>query len=177
MRPGIATLNDVNKVYDTESMAELDGAVNVELPNMELMTVTYKGAGVGGEITIPVPSIMSSLSATISFPTIYGPGTKFFEIGTTRTLDFRNQIVVMNKDTHAPEKVPDRWILKGVLGGANPGAKAAAEAGDAQVTMQIFYIHHFLDGDDIMEWDPFKGIFTVNGKDLMAETRRNVFVG
>jgi phage tail tube protein FII len=43
--------------------------------------------------------------------------------------------------------------------------------------MQVYYVHHWLDGDDILEWDPFKGIYKVNGKDLMAETRRNVFVG
>jgi len=177
MRPGIATKNNVFKLYDSETQAALDGVVTVELPGFELASDSFKGAGVGGEINVPVPGVMNAQTATISVPIMYSDITKFMELGTTRTLDLRNEIVVNNKDTHQLEKVPNRWVLKGPLSQANPGSIGQAEAGEASIVMQVYYAQHFLDGDEILEWDPFKGIYTVNGKDLMAETRRNVFVG
>jgi P2 family phage contractile tail tube protein len=155
----------------------LDGTVTVELPSFELMSNTFKGAGVGGEINVPAPGVMNAQAATISVPVIYSGITKYMELGTTRTLDLRNEIVVNNKDTHALERAPNRWVLKGPLGQANPGKVEQGAAADASIVMQVYYARHWLDGDEILEWDPFKGIYTVNGKDLMSETRRNVFAG
>jgi P2 family phage contractile tail tube protein len=177
MRQGIATGNNVFKLYDVDTGAALDGTVTVELPSFELMSNTFKGAGVGGEVNVPTPGVMNAQTVTISVPLIYGEITKFMALGTTRTLDLRNEIIVNNKDTHALEKVPNRWVLKGPLSQSNPGKVEQGAAGDASVVMQVYYAHHWLDGDEILEWDPFKGIYTVNGNDLMSETRQNVFVG
>jgi P2 family phage contractile tail tube protein len=174
MRAGIAKLNNVFKVYDTETGRPLDGTVTVELPSFELMTETFKGAGVAGEVNVPVPGVMSALTATINCPVIYGDITRFMELGTTRTIDLRNEVIVQNPDNHAQEKVPNRWVLKGPLSGSNPGSVEQGAAGDATITMQVYYAHHWLDGDEILEWDVFKYIYTVNGKDLMAETRQNI---
>jgi len=177
MRAGIATQNNVFKLYDSESQAAIDGTVTVELPGFELTSNTFKGAGLGAEVNVPIPGVMSAQTATISIPKIYGAATKYMELGGTRTLDLRNEILVANKDTHENEKVPDRWVLKGPISQANPGSVEQAAAGEASFVMQVYYVHHWLDGEDVLEWDPFKGIYTVNGKDLMAETRRNIMVG
>jgi len=177
MRDGIAKLNNVFKLYDSESGKALDGVVTVELPSFELASETFKGAGVGGEVNVPVPGVMSALTVTISCPVIYGAITKYLELGSTRQLDLRNEIIVQNTSSHAQEKVPNRWVLKGPLSGSNPGSVEQGAAGDASITMQVYYAHHWLDGDDVLEWDPFKYIYTVNGKDMMAATRQNVLVG
>ena len=176
MRAGIAKLNNVFKLYDSETGRALDGTVTVELPSFELASESFKGAGVAGEVNVPVPGVMNALTATISCPIIYGAITQYMELGSVRTLDVRNEIIVQNPDNHAQEKVPNRWILKGPLSGSNPGSVEQGAAGDASITMQVYYAHHWLDGDDILEWDPFKYIYTVNGKDMMAETRQNLLV-
>jgi len=177
MRQGIATLNNVFKLYDVDSGNALDGTVTIELPSFELMSETFKGAGVGGEVNVPAPGVMNALTATISVPLIYGEITRYLELGSTRTLDLRNEIVVNSADTHNLERVPNRWVLKGPLSGSNPGNVEQGATGDAQLTMQIYYAHHWLDGDDILEWDPFKYIYTVNGNDMLAVTRQNLLVG
>lgn len=177
MRQGIGKINNVFKLYDSDSGRALDGTVSVTLPSFELLTETFKGAGVAGEVNVPAPGVMSALTAEISCPKIYGEIMAYLELGTTKTLDLRNEIIVQNTDNHAQEKVPDRWILKGPLSGANPGSVEQGAAGDASITMQIYYVHHWMDGEDKLEWDPFKMIYTVNGKDMMAETRQNVLVG
>ena len=176
MRRGIAVANNVFKAYDSDTQEALDGTVTVELPGFELTSQTYKGAGLAGEINIPVAGVMGPMTVAINCPVIYGPLTKYMELGTTRTIDLRNEIIVKNPDTHAQEKVPNRWVLKGALSASNPGSVEQGVAGDGAITMQVYYAHHWLDGDEILEWDPFKYIYTVNGKDLLAETRQNILV-
>jgi P2 family phage contractile tail tube protein len=176
MRAGIAKLNNVFKLYDSETGRALDGTVTVELPSFELASESFKGAGVAGEVNVPVPGVMNALTVTISCSLIYGALTRYMELGSTRTLDLRNEIVVQNPDNHSQEKAPNRWILKGPLSGSNPGKVEQGAAGDASITMQVYYAHHWLDGDDILEWDPFKFIYTVNGEDMLAETRQNLLI-
>jgi len=176
MRPGIGKVNNVFKLYDSETGEALDGTVSVTLPNFELLTETYKGAGVAAEVNVPT-GIMNAMTAVISCPKVYGAIMKYLELGSTRTLDLRNEIIVQNPDTHAQEKVPDRWVIKGPLSGSNPGNVEQAASGDASITMQVYYVHHWMDGDDKLEWDPFKFIYTVDGVDLMATSRQNVLVG
>ena len=176
MRAGIGTKNNVYKLYDMEAGEALDGTVTIELPNFELSSDTFTGAGLAAEINVPAPGVMAAMTVVLSCPVIYGPLIKFLALGKTRTLDLRNEIMVNRTDNHAQEKVPNRWILKGPVTGSNPGSVEQAAAGDAQLTMQVYYCHHWLDGDDILEWDPFKYIYTVNGEDLMAVTRQNILV-
>ena len=174
MRSGIAAGNNVFKLYDSDTGEEMDGPVTVQLPAFELGSLTFSGAGVAGEIEVPTPGVMNSLAATISTPLIYGGTTNYLKLGTTRTLDLRNDMVVLNKDTHAPQAVPNRWVLKGVLSKSDPGKIEQKASGDASLEMKVLYAHHWLDGEDVLEWDPFKMIYTVNGEDLLAETRQNI---
>jgi P2 family phage contractile tail tube protein len=177
MRRGIATLNNVFKIYDTETGEALDGTVTLQLPPFALTAGTYKGAGLGAEINVPAPGVMSALQATISCPVIYAALTKYMELGTTRTLDLRNEIVVNDIDSHTLEKVPNRWVLRGPLSGSDPGSIGQAEGSDSTLTIEVYTATHWLDGEEILKWDPFKYIYIVNGKDLMAETRQNILVG
>jgi P2 family phage contractile tail tube protein len=176
MRAGIATGSNVFMPYDSETNAPLKGTVSVDLPSFELSTEEFKGAGLAGKVNVAFPGSMEPLTATLKYPVIYGDITKYMELGTVRTVDLRNEIIVQNPDSHAKEKVPNRWVLKGQLSGASPGSIEQASAGEATITIQLNYVQHFLDGDEILEWDAFKYIYKVNGKDLMAETRQNLLV-
>jgi len=173
---GVGTQVHTYKVFDIETSSELAGSISVELPAMDVIMNTFKGAGMGGEINVP-SLLMNAQSATFGFPAIYGAITNYLEVGTTKTVDLREEILVVDKDTHVPVRVPVRWVLKGPLSQANPGSVEVAAAGEVSIIMQVYYIHFWIDGEEKLEWDVAKGIYTANGKDLMAETRRNVFVG
>ena len=177
MKNGTAIQNNVFKVYDSDTNKALDGTVTVQLPSFELASNTFKGAGVGAEINVPAPGVMNALVATISVPIIYGELTKYLELASTKTLDLRNEIVLSNKDSHQIEKAANRWVLKGPLSKADPGKIEQGATSDATFDLQIYYVHHWLDGDDVLEWDPFKFIYKVNGQDMMSDTRQNILVG
>jgi len=174
MQQGIATKTNVYKVYDNETSEALDGVVTVELPNFELAVEAFKGAGLAGEVNVPSPGSMSALTAVVSCPIMYGPLTKYLALGKTKALHIRNEIIVNDPTTHELKRVRNYWVLKGPLSAMNPGSFEQAAAGEAQFTMQVYYAHHWLDGTDVLEWDPFKFIFKVNGEDLLEETRQNI---
>ena len=173
MKNGIATQNNVFNVFDTDANEKLKGVVTVQLPALGLMTNTFKGAGVGGEINVPVPGVMSAQTATISFPKGYGPLARLFALAKTGTLTLYND-VVLTHETHALGHIQDKWVLKGPVTKYDPGKIEQAATSDGSIEMQVYYAHHWLDGEDILEWDVFNRIFTVNGEDLLADIRQNI---
>lgn len=174
MKSGIASQTNRFEVYDEGK--RLRGVVTVALPSLEIVTNEFRGAGVGGSINVPAPGVMTAQTGTVSVPKIYGDLIKFLELGTTRTLDLRADVILNNTETHAVEHVAERWVLKGPLTASNPGNIANASAGDASITIQIYYAKHWLDGEELLEWDVFNAIHKVNGVDLLSEMRTNLLL-
>jgi hypothetical protein len=115
---------------------------------------------------------MSALEVTLNVAKIYGALTDYMSLGQTRTLDLRNDLIVNTGS--GMERVPERLIIRGPISGASPGNVEQGAASDGSITIQIRYINYFLDGTEIMEWDVEKVIHTVRGRDMLAETRRNI---
>ncbi|MDR1705811.1 MAG: phage major tail tube protein, partial [Clostridiales bacterium] len=135
----------------------------------------FSGAGVGGEINVPAHGMMQPRPVAISIPHIYDKAVRFFQLGVgTITLDLRRDLAVTNPDTHAIENVPDRWVIKGPITKSDPGKAEQKASSDASVEIQAYYCQHFLDGDEILQWDPFTPIHKVNGVDLLAEMKANI---
>jgi P2 family phage contractile tail tube protein len=170
----MALLTNVFNLFDVDTNKKLTGTVSLELPATELATETYKGAGVSGEINVPVPGVMSAQTATLSFSHIYGDNVKYMKLGSTQTLDLRSEVIRQNAETLIQERVPYRWVLKGPLSSAKAGKIESGAAGDASVEMQVYYMHNWIDGEEKLEWDVFKYVYKVDGEDLMAETRKNI---
>ena len=174
MTKGIATQNNAFKVYDVDASDELPGVVTIQLPSLELLKNSFKGAGVAGEINVPVPGMMSALTATLSFPKGYGGLARLFALAKTGTLDLRNDITVNNTDNHKLLHIRDRWVLKGPLSKYDPGKIEQAATSDGSIDLEVYKLQHWLDGEEVLEWDPFNYIYTVNGEDMLAELRQNI---
>ena len=57
------------RVYDGDSN-DMIGVADVELPKLEAMTETLKGAGVSGEIDMPVLGHYASMETKLNFRTV-----------------------------------------------------------------------------------------------------------
>ena len=121
MRAGIATGSNVFMVHDSQSGAALKGAVSVELPSIELSTEEFSGAGVAGKVNVAFPGSMEPMTAVIKCPVIYGDITKYMELGTVRTVDLRNEIIVQNPDSHAKEKGAEPLGVERAVKRVKPG--------------------------------------------------------
>jgi P2 family phage contractile tail tube protein len=176
MRKGIASQLNRFECFDLDSASRIRGIVTVQLPALEVLTNAVKATGLGGEYNVAAPAVMAALTASISVPVIYGELISVMELGEVKTLDLRGDTIVNSWENHSLLKVPDRWTIKGIPTKSDPGKFENAASMDASFDIQISYIHHWLDGDDVLEWDLYNAIYTVNGKDLLAETRQNLMI-
>lgn len=174
MRKGIVTQTNQFELYDDGE--RMLGVVTVQLPPFELGSNEFTGAGVGGSINVPAKGMMNAQTATISIPKIYGAAAAYLKLGTTRTLDLRSSVVLTNTETHALEDVAERWVIKGPLSKSDPGKVENKAAGDASIDIQVYYAQHFLDGEELLEWDVFNAIHKVDGEDLLAEMKANLLL-
>lgn len=174
MRKGIGTQTGRFEFYDEGK--RILGVVTVQLPPFEIATNEFKGAGVGGALNVPAAGAMNAQVTTISVAKIYGDIIRYLALGTTKTIDLRSEINVLDPQTHAIVRIPERWVLKGPISKSDPGKIENGATGDASIDMQTYYAAHWLDGESILEWDPLNAVHKVNGIDLLAETRRNLLL-
>lgn len=174
MTRGTATKTNVFALYDNATGNELIGAVTVELPSFELQTTEYSGAGIAGAINVPALGVMSPQTCTVSCPIMYGDLTRYYAVGTTRTLELRSDMAVVDHDTHEVKSVQNRWILRGPISGASGGSTGQSATADSSITMQVYKAQHWINNEEQIEWDVLKRIHRVRGEDLLSVALQNI---
>ncbi|HOV79364.1 MAG TPA: phage major tail tube protein [Bacillota bacterium] len=156
------------RVY--EDGADYLGVADVELPAIEAMTETVKGAGIAGEVESPVLGHFGSMSLKINWRVVTRP-TVHLAQQRTHSLDLRGAIQVQNAGTGeyrvAPMKVAVRCIPKKTeLGKLDVGATS-----DAANEFEVTYINVSLDGKKILEIDKYNYICVIDGVDYLKKVR------
>jgi P2 family phage contractile tail tube protein len=156
------------RVY--EDGADLLGVADVELPSIEAMSETVKGAGIAGEVESPVLGHFGKMSLKINWRTVTKP-TVHLAQQKVHNLDFRGAIQVLNAGAGeyrvAPLKVVTRCLPKKTeLGKLDVGAKS-----DASNEFEVIYIKVTLDGKKLLEIDKYNYICEIGGVDYLKEVR------
>ncbi len=156
------------RVY--EDGADLLGVADVELPSLDAMTETVKGAGIAGEVDSPVLGHFGSMTLKLNWRTVTRPTANLAQ-PKVHNLDLRGAIQVMNAGAGeyrvAPLKVTVRCIPKKTeLGKLDVGAKS-----DASNEFEVVYISVTLDGEKIIEIDKYNYICVINGTDYLKQVR------
>lgn len=156
------------RVY--EDGVDLLGIADVELPSLEAMTETVKGAGIAGEVESPVLGHYSSMTCTINWRTVVKPTVHLAE-PRAHNLDFRGATQVYNAGSGEYRvqalKVTVRCIPKTTeLGKLDVGTTA-----DASNEFEVLYLKVSIDGKTIVEIDKYNYICIINGVDYMRKVR------
>jgi Bacteriophage tail tube protein len=141
-------------------------ATGVQLPSVEHITDTIKGAGILGEV---------------DFPTYYQPGAMTFTINVRVTSE---QLAVLI----AAKELEIRWVtdafdtnnlavgtnshkafIKGMNKKFDEGKLEPGAAQDATLDYEVFSYKRIVNGKTILNIDKFNGIFEVNGTNLMKK--------
>ena len=72
------------------------------------------------------------------------------------------------------KEVAVKHLLTGTPSKYNPGKLAPASPTETTVELAVTYFATFIDGVKKTEIDPINCIFFMNGKDWLAQTRRNI---
>ncbi|TEB13363.1 phage major tail tube protein [Pelotomaculum propionicicum] len=156
------------RVY--EGGADLIGIADVELPSIEALSETVKGAGIAGEVDSPVLGHFGSMSVKINWRTVTKPTVSLAQ-QKGHSLDLRGAIQVLNAGKGEYKVVPLKVVVRGIpkkteLGKMDVGAKT-----DSSNELEVVYIKVLLDGKKLLEIDKYNYICVINGEDYLADVR------
>ncbi len=146
------------------------GVVDIELPNIQFMTDTLSGAGISGEVEVPLPGLVQAMSMKIKkravnkqFTTLLAPRV--------HNLAFRG-IVAMADPGHPTLKMKNRniRIVANVMPkGKNLGKGEIGKSMDSESEFSVLSIRVFVDEIPVTHIDPFNSKFMVDGIEYIDE--------
>lgn len=149
------------------------GIVDVELPAIEYLSETVKGAGIAGEINSPVIGHTGALPVKLNWRTLGTQAIRLME-PKTHALTFRGNQQIYNAGSGIYENQGVKITIR-----ANPTKmesgkfEVGATTGTAN-ELECVYLKKEIDGKVVMEIDKLNFIFVINGKDYLEEIRKNL---
>ncbi len=150
---------------------DLLGVADAELPSLEAMTETVKGAGIAGEVESPVLGHFGSMGLKLNWRTVTKP-TIHLTKPRAHALDLRGAAQVYDAASGEYKvsalKVSVRCVPKKTeLGKLDVGATS-----DASNEFEVTYIKVFMDGKTVLEIDKFNYICVIDGEDFLKDVRK-----
>lgn len=149
------------------------GVSQATLPNIQFITQSVSGAGIGGNVDAVARGMVNAMSANLQFksPTSDAPALFNPDI---------HQITLMAADQgwdsgkNMQIIAGDKFVLSAMPKNLNLGNLAPAATPDTQIEYSVYYFAGFRDGKKLFEIDPYNMKCVVGGKDYMAEVRKAV---
>ncbi|MEG2344095.1 MAG: phage major tail tube protein [Acidaminococcaceae bacterium] len=146
------------------------GIADITLPDIEYMSETLKGSGIGGELDMINPGNISAMSTTFNWRTINEDVTEFAQPKAHSVECFG---AVQTYDAGAGElkayqvKLSMRVMPKKISLGKFDNNSTS----DTSNEFSVVYMKLSIDGKTKIEVDPLNYIFVVDGTDFLAKSR------
>lgn len=160
-----AVVNDFNLYTSGNKLVGTNG--ETAIPDIESKTETISGAGLLGEVDIPIVGQYGNNAQEIKFRCV---NKDFFDlIDPTKPLELvlRGAIQMVTGDG-ATEYVGVRIVYRGIPAKIAIGTVKQGGAMDSAVTLNLTYIMVELGGQQKLELNKVSPTFKVNGKDMLA---------
>jgi len=148
----------------------LTGMVDIQLPKLEAVTDTLKGAGIAGEIEVPILGHYKAMTTTIKF---HLPTTEqlimAMPIGSTLIVRSANQSY--DAMTGGLIIQPFMAAMRGTAKITDPGKVSPGESADASTELSIVYYLLTVNNQTMAEIDPINMKCVINGVDYLAAVR------
>lgn len=152
------------------AMQVIDDSADLQLPSIEKLTDTIKGAGILGEIDLPVYGQVASMTFAVNnrsdspmYSMLARPGAiKFEVVWTNDTLDSSNMSVKIQQN---------KVFMTGFNKKYDPGKVEVGGAADGSSEFEIVYYRKIVNGVEVLLIDKLNGKFVVNGRDYMDSNR------
>jgi len=153
-----------------EDSTEFVGMASAKLPNKNQKVVTLNGAGIGGDVEVPVPGQYDALLLELSFRA-YTPRVASLREPRVHIIELR--VAQQNEDRVAGQVVQEgvKHVFKVIPKGVTGGTIAPASASDTTISFSVRYWGTYFNGKLIEELDPLNHIDVINGVDYAASVR------
>ncbi len=146
----------------------IDDTADIQLPPIEKLTDTIKGAGIMGEIDFPALGQIGSMTLTVNhradnakYALLSRPGTIHIElVWLTDVLDSNNLTVGTQQN---------KVFITGINKKYDPGKIEVGASVDGSSEFEVLYYRKLVDGVEVLLIDKLNFKYVVNGKDYMGE--------
>lgn len=166
-------LNNFNVYNDTNS-AMLVGVADIELPEIEFLTETIKGAGISGEIEAVIQGHVAPMEATINFHAQNKNTIELCNSLNGQQITCRSSIGSYDASSGAIASIGDRLHMTISVKNVALGKRETGSSLDAGITVAVMSLKYVVAGKTVLEIDPANTVFKVNGKDILAGVRKDL---
>jgi len=154
-----------------EDAKEYLGMTEATLPDIEFMSETISGAGIGGEMEEVLAGMVSAMTTTLNFRTANKSAMKL-TAPKIHNIDLRVAQQQRDSSSGKIKIVQIKHVLKLMPKKQGMGTVAPASPGDVSGDYATSYFATYIDGEKKSEIDPANFICNVNGKDYLADVRK-----
>lgn len=155
-----------------ENGSEFLGVARVTMPNIQRKTITVSGAGVLGDLEVPVPGQASAMSATIEF--IDSPEAAYkLNDAKMHLLDLRVAHEDIDGKVQALKARGFKHVINFMPKTMTGGTVAPASAQGSSVEGSVLSIKTYIDGKCVQDFDPlnYRSVGS-DGVDEMSEIKK-----
>lgn len=146
------------------------GIADVQLPVLQSMSETIKGAGIAGEVDAPVKGHFGSMEVTFNWRTLDISAIELMAPGILK-LDLRGAQEVYDTTGTVLEIQPVKVFLVCRAKELDPGKLDTGVQTGTSSKFEVMYMKLTVGGTDLLEYDKYNYVYTVKGNDYMAEIR------
>ena len=152
---------------------DMIGIADVELPEIESMTESIKGAGIAGEVELPTLGHIGAMSMTINWRTITGD-LLALSAPVTHALDFRASQQMYDSASGKLKTVSVKHVVRAVPKKITPGKMETGASTESGNEFSVLYYKMLFDGKVAVEIDPLNYIYIIDGVDYLADVRKDL---
>lgn len=152
---------------------ELIGVGKVTMPAIKYKTVSATGAGLMGDVAIPLAGMIEAMSVKIDFTSVTDAA---MELGSNEWHDVAVYVAdqYFYPENRKEEQESVRFEMSIRPTETNAGTIATASAADASGTYSVCKYTVYKKGQKVIDIDQFNQIHMVNGKDCAADIRKAI---
>ncbi|WP_298029685.1 phage major tail tube protein [uncultured Dysosmobacter sp.] len=151
----------------------LIGVAKVTVPTIKYKTVTATGAGLMGDVTIPLAGMIEAMLANIQFSSVTDA---VVELGSNEWHDVSLYVAEQYFDSvnRREEIEQTRFEMSIRPTETNLGTIGTASAADASGAYSVCKYTVYKAGKKVIDLDQFNQVHDVNGKDCAADVRKAI---
>ena len=154
-----------------EDSVNLLGVAKVKLPTIAYPCVTISGAGMMGEMEIPLYGMVQAMSTTIKWLTPHGDAVRLMS-PKKHQLDMRVAEECWDVEQAEEGIWADKYVMIVRPKSTDPGTIAPMSSADGSGEYAVYYFAAYRNGEQLWEVDKRNMKCVINGVDYMEPVRK-----
>ena len=154
-----------------EDSVNMMGVAKVGLPDINFKTVTVSGAGMSGDLEIPLIGMLENMTMSIDFLSTTSSAVSLMA-PRKHQLDLRVAEEVWDVEGAEAQIQADKYVVVVMPKAIKPGTVAPAAAADTSGEFVVYYYAAYKDGETLWEIDKRTMKCDIGGIDYSADLRK-----